>query len=78
MNNKFDINEYYKTYVTTEKVTNNIINYHYKNRKNKNENKYKNEYKNENKCKETIEAKTTRSIATQTDISLLSTDIENQ
>ena len=28
MNNKFDINEYYKTYVTTEKVTNNIINYH--------------------------------------------------
>ena len=72
MNNKFDINEYYKTYVTTEKVTNNIINYHYKNRKNENE------YKNENKCKETIEAKTTRSIATQTDISLLSTDIENQ
>ena len=74
MNNKFNINEYYKTYVTTEKVTNNIINYHYKNRKNKNENEYNNEYN----CKETIEAKTTRSIATQTDISLLSTDIENQ
>ena len=62
MNNKFDLDEYYKTYVTTEKVTKNVIDNN--NSKNKN--------------KEITETKKTRTISTQTDISFLSKDKENQ
>ena len=64
MNNKFDLDEYYKTYVTTEKVTKNVID--------------NNNSKNKNINKEITETKKTRTISTQTDISFLSTDKENQ
>ena len=59
MNNKFDLDEYYKTYVTTEKVPKNVID--------------NNNSKNKNK-----EITETRTISTQTDISFLSKDKENQ
>jgi len=61
MNNKFDLDEYYKTYVTTEKVTKNVID--------------NNNSKKKNINKEITE---TRTISTQTDISFLSKDKENQ